>query len=94
MLDISRDIDSLSNFKRKTSDFVRRLKKNGHPVVLTVNGKPEVVVQDAASYQKMLESVERLETMEAIKEGLADFAAGKSKSATEVHARLRKQYEL
>ena len=51
MLDIKSDINSLSNFKRKTSEFLRQLKETGHPVVLTINGKAELVVQDTASYQ-------------------------------------------
>src|SRR5262245_29553541 len=38
MLDISRDINSLSNFKRNTAEFIRQMKQTGHPVILTVNG--------------------------------------------------------
>ena len=53
---LTRDIQSLSTFKRDTAKIVRQLKKTGQPVVLTVNGKSELVVQDAASYQKLLES--------------------------------------
>ena len=55
MLDISTDIDSLSNFKRNTPEFLRQLKATGHPVVLTINGKAELVVQDATAYQKLLQ---------------------------------------
>jgi prevent-host-death family protein len=59
MLDIGRDIESLSSFKRNTSQFVRQLRQTGEPVVLTINGKAALVVQDAQSYQKLLEQVER-----------------------------------
>ncbi len=52
MLDLNRDINSLSNFKRNTPEFLRQLKETGHPVVLTINGKAELVVQDTTSYQK------------------------------------------
>jgi PHD/YefM family antitoxin component YafN of YafNO toxin-antitoxin module len=55
MLDIKRDITSLSNFQRNTRDFLLRLKETAHPLVLTVNGNAELVVQDAASYQKLLD---------------------------------------
>ena len=47
---LTRDIQSLSTFKRDTAKLVRQMKKTGQPVVLTVNGKAELVVQDAASY--------------------------------------------
>lgn len=49
MLDLNRDINSLSNFKRNTPEFLRQLKETGQPVVLTINGKAELVVQDSAS---------------------------------------------
>jgi len=52
---LTHDIQSLSTFKRDTAKIVRQLKKTGQPMVLTVNGKAELVVQDAASYQKLLE---------------------------------------
>ena len=47
MLDLANDIRSLSDFKRNTVDLLDRLRKTGHPLVLTINGKAELVVQDA-----------------------------------------------
>ena len=47
MLDITKDIESLTNFKGNTREYLERIKESGHPLVLTVNGKAEVVVQDA-----------------------------------------------
>ena len=47
MLDITKGIESLTNFKRNTREYLERIKESGHPLVLTVNGKAEVVVQDA-----------------------------------------------
>ena len=55
MLDIKQDITSLSNFQRHTRVLLHRLKETGRPLVLTVNGAAELVVQDAASYQKLLD---------------------------------------
>jgi prevent-host-death family protein len=77
MLDISQDIHSLSDFKRNTSQYLQRMRGSGHPLVLTINGKAEVVVQDAASYQKLLNRVDELEALEGIKRGLADVQAGR-----------------
>ena len=77
MLDISQDIQSLSSFKRNTPKFLRRLKKTGHPVVLTVNGKAKLIVQDTASYQKLMERAERAEQMEALRQSIAEMRAGK-----------------
>jgi PHD/YefM family antitoxin component YafN of YafNO toxin-antitoxin module len=77
MLDIKSDINSLSNFKRKTPEFLRQLKETGHPIVLTINGKAELVVQDTASYQKLIELAERVERMEALQASINDMRAGK-----------------
>src|SRR5208283_6235836 len=89
MLDINSDINSLSNFKRNTPEFLRQLKETGHPVVLTINGKAELVVQDTASYQKLIELAERAERMDALKASIEDMKAGKVIPAEEVLAEMR-----
>ena len=53
------------------------MRGSGHPLILTINGKAELVVQDAASYQKLLDRVDELEALEGIKRGLADVEAGR-----------------
>jgi prevent-host-death family protein len=60
---LTREIQSLSTFKRDTAKVIRQLKKTGEPVVLTVNGKAELVVQGAESYQKPLEAKDRMEAI-------------------------------
>lgn len=67
---LTRDIHSLSTFKRDTAKLVRQMKRTKEPVVLTVNGKAELVVQDAESYQKLLEAKDRMEALEGIRRGL------------------------
>jgi prevent-host-death family protein len=62
MLDIGKDIHSLTDFKRRTSELVQQLHKTKRPIVLTVNGRPEVVVQEANAYQQLLDRLEALET--------------------------------
>ena len=49
MLDITKDIHSLTTFRRKSGDFMKQLKKSKRPVVLTVKGKAAAVVQDGRS---------------------------------------------
>ena len=91
MLDIANDIRSLSDFKRNTSELLDRLKKTGNPLVLTINGKAEVVVQDAEAYQDLLE---RVETIKGIQQGLADVKAGRAKPARNVFNRLRRTHAI
>lgn len=47
-------IDSLSNFKRNTPRFLAALKESGDPLVLTQNGRPVAVIQDASAYEEMV----------------------------------------
>jgi prevent-host-death family protein len=94
MLDVSRDMESLSEFRGTTSQFIRQLKASGQPIVLTVNGKAELVVQDAQSYEKLLELVDRLEAIEAIREGLQDEAEGRVVSLEEAMELVRKKHGL
>jgi prevent-host-death family protein len=80
MFNLSRDIQSLSTFKRNTNELINQMKETGNPMVLTVNGKAELVVQDAAAYQKLLDTLEKLETLIGIKKGLEDIATGNTQS--------------
>ncbi len=89
MFDINSGINSLSNFKRNTPEFLRQLKETGHPVVLTINGRAELVVQDTASYQKLVELAERAERMDALKASIEDMKAGKVIPAADVLAEMR-----
>jgi prevent-host-death family protein len=78
MLDIAKDIQSLSHFKRNTAEVMKQLKESGNPVVLTVNGKAEVVVQDAAAYQRLMDLAEKAEMMEFLRQAKADADAGQT----------------
>src|SRR5438552_14832476 len=90
MLDIAKDIQSLTEFKRNTAEYMEQLKLTGRPLVLTVNGKAELVVQDAASYQAMLEAAEDARTLRA----LLSAKAGKGRPAAEVLEDIQKKYNL
>ncbi len=97
MFNVESGIDSLTNFKRQTAEFLDRLRATGEPLVLTINGKAQVVVQDAAAYQKLVEAAAKAdheETLAAIREGLADAKAGRSKPARAALGRLAKKYGI
>ena len=91
MLDLANDIRSLSDFKRNTLDLLDRIRTTGNPMVLTVNGKAELVVQDAEAYQALLD---RVETLEGIQRGVADVRAGRTKPAQQVFDKLRRKHGI
>ena len=94
MLDISSDIKPLSSFKRDSVTLIGQLKQTGRPIVLTINGKAEVVVQDAKSYQQMLAMVDRAEAVVGIRQGLASMARGEGIPAEKAFEKLRKKYNI
>jgi prevent-host-death family protein len=83
MLDITKDIQSLTTFRRQSSDFIKQLKKTKRPVILTVNGKPAAVVQDAGAYQRLLDIAARADAEEGIRHGLEEARKGKTRPARE-----------
>jgi prevent-host-death family protein len=83
---LARDIMSLSTFKRDSNKVMRQMKKTKEPVVLTVNGKAAIVVQDAESYQRLLELKERSEVVETLRQRLATRSQKKGRTAEEFFA--------
>ena len=94
MLDIAQDIHSLSDFKRNSVEFLGRLKRTGQPLVLTINGKAEIVVQSARSYQRLMELVDTAEAVVGIRKGLESMQRGEGVPAEEAFEKLRKKHKI
>ncbi|WP_406698639.1 type II toxin-antitoxin system Phd/YefM family antitoxin [Singulisphaera sp. Ch08] len=93
-MNLNRDIHPLTDFKHHTPEFVQQLKTTGEPIVLTINGKPALVVQDAASYQKLLDLADESRVLEGIRQGLEDMRAGRGRPAEEVFADIRRDLSI
>ena len=79
-----RDIHSLTDFQRNTKQHLRRLKKTGHPAVLTINGRARVIVQDVESYRKMVAELEKHDEIAAVKRGLSEMERGEGRPMNDV----------
>ena len=93
MMDITKDIRPLTNFKRNTIELLRQMKETGQPIVLTINGRSELVVQDAGSYQRLMELVDRLETIAGIQKGLEESKRGDGQPIEDAVLDIRKEVE-
>jgi prevent-host-death family protein len=91
MIDL-REIRSVTEFQRNIKDYVGRLKEKKTPLVLTVNGRAELVVQDAESYQLMLDRLERAETVAAIRRGMEQAEQGEAIPLEEAKKRLQAKH--
>jgi PHD/YefM family antitoxin component YafN of YafNO toxin-antitoxin module len=93
-VNLSRDIHSLTEFKQNTPEFVQQLKETGEPLVLTINGKAELVVQDAESYQKLLDLAEEARVLEGIRQGLEDMKAGRTVTLDAFKEHVRQKHGI
>jgi prevent-host-death family protein len=94
MLDITKDIQSLTTFRRRSGDFMKQLKKTKRPVVLTVKGKAQAVVQDAEAYQKLLDIAALADGREGIRQGLEEAKQGLGRDIEEVFAEFEAKHGL
>lgn len=81
-MDITKDIRSLTEFKRDTARFMSHLKDTGRPSVLTVNGKPALVVMDAEAWQGVQDQIEYVRSVAGIRKGLDQARDGQGIEAT------------
>ena len=94
MFNITEDIQPMTTFRRNPVEFIRRLKKTGRPIILTVNGKAEAIVQDAEAYQRLLDLAARADAAEGIRQGLQDIEKGRTKPARDVFNEVRAKYGI
>jgi prevent-host-death family protein len=91
MIDL-REVRSVTEFQRNLKEYVGRLKETKTPLVLTVNGRAELVVQDAESYQALLDRLEEAEATAAVREGIEQIKRGEGMSWPEAKKKLLKKH--
>ncbi|HEY9801156.1 MAG TPA: hypothetical protein V6D25_12420 [Leptolyngbyaceae cyanobacterium] len=70
------------------------MEESEKPIVLTVNGAAQLVLQDAKAYQKLLERLEYAETIAALSQGIKEIEQGKGVPATAALEDLRKKHKI
>jgi PHD/YefM family antitoxin component YafN of YafNO toxin-antitoxin module len=75
-------------------NLLAQLKEKGVPLVLSVDGKAEVILQDAASYQKLLEEMDVRQALAGISRGLADVEAGRGRPLDEFERDFRARHGI
>jgi len=83
------DIQSLTEFQRNSRSSIRRLKKTGRPVALTVNGQAEIIVQDVKSYQHLLARAEQADRLAELSRSVAEFRAARMRPVEDVMDELQ-----
>jgi prevent-host-death family protein len=54
---IKEDIKPISYLKSRSADLISQINETHRPVIITQNGEPRAVIQDAESYEKTINSL-------------------------------------
>jgi PHD/YefM family antitoxin component YafN of YafNO toxin-antitoxin module len=94
MLDVAKDIHSLTDFKRNTPSFLDQLRTTRRALVLTVNGKAEVAVMGAETFQFVLEALDQLDTLQGIRRGLEQARRGEGVLLEDFDRAMREKHGI
>jgi prevent-host-death family protein len=81
--DTTQDTQPLEAFRNHPAELIEQLKSNRRPIVLTVDGKPEAVLQDPAEYLRLLDLAAQTDAHEGIRQGLEQLRQGQGRPANE-----------
>ncbi len=85
-IEIDRDIQPLSEFRKHAADFIERIKKQKRSIVLTQHGKSAAVLVDVSEYQSM---VDKIDLMEELIEAERQIARGDVVSHEEAKKQIK-----
>jgi prevent-host-death family protein len=77
-INIIEDIKSVTELKTRTREVLERLHRTGRPVIITVSGKPDAVLVEAAEFERLQQA---LNLARLLADGEADVRAGRSRPA-------------
>jgi prevent-host-death family protein len=85
------DIRTIAELQAEPLALLKQVRKTGRPVIITRNGKADVVIMDAASFEDRLKLVN---LARLLAEGEADIAAGRTTPAREFFDELRREKKI
>ncbi len=88
------DIHSLTDFTRNAKNFIQTIKATKNPMAITVNGDAEVVIQDAETFQAMVDELQQSRLVKAIQEGERDIREGRVQPADVAFSEIRTELGL
>ena len=77
-----------------TAQYVDRMEREGRPITLRVDDRPPLTIEGERSYQMLWELIDRIETIEAVREGLRQVEQGRTVPLEELDRRLRKKHGI
>ena len=87
-MNLVENVQPISYLKTNTSDVVKQVQETREPVLITVNGKVQAVIQDHLSYQKMHD---QLVMLRVLAHGQKQIEEGKVTDHHDLFAQLEAQ---
>jgi antitoxin YefM len=87
-ISVSNDIIPIAEFKSGLSKWFKSLRNNGHPLIITQNGKPAGVLLTPREYDDL---VYRKAFLDSVERGISDAKSGRTYSTKEIRAEIAKR---
>jgi hypothetical protein len=94
MLEVKKGRAARAQDDPTTAQYVDRMAGEGRPITLCIDDRPPLTIKDERAYQMLWELIDRIETAEAVREGLVQMEQGRGLPLEEFDRRLRKKHAI
>lgn len=88
---LTEDVKTVSELKKNLRAVFQQVHRTGRPVVVTVKGKPDMVLMDASVYERKLRA---LNVAALLAEGEEDIRRGRTRPAREFFQEFRRARKI
>ena len=88
------DIHSLTDFTRNAKTYIQQIRDSKSPMAITVNGDAQVVIQDAESFQHMVDELDHVRFIAAMRESEAAVRNGQVQDIDQAFSEIRGELGL
>ena len=85
-ISLTEDFKTAAELKAQTEEILEQIQRTGRPLVITKDGKPAVVMMNAATYEQHLHT---MNLARLLAEGEADVQAGRTRPVSEFFKELQ-----
>jgi prevent-host-death family protein len=90
-ISLTEDLKTMTELERHPEKIVDQIHETGRPVVITKNGKPDLVILDAASYERHLKTAN---LAQLLADGEADVKSGRTQPYEEFIKEFRRAKKI
>lgn len=91
MLDADRAPETFPGFAGSAVRFLNDSRRTGDPLTIGINGRFPLAIRDETSFRMLLDLVDRLEGLDAVRLGLKELDEGKGIGLEQARERFREK---